>query len=286
MKSKDFALALTADLFKVKKLKSVYIGMIIMFALIFLTFAVCWIGADLSSRLEVASPDMTEEEAIGTVSQEEKDAMIALFDESGKQALMSSSSICGMEILIVIITCIFVGKDFSNGIVRISVSRGQNRVHAYFSKWVTLAIIVVAYSLIALALCGIFSSFHSFGGYGGSGAATLARNFFLQILANLATMSITLMIAFLCRSSGSSLGASIGLYLVLSIVLSIVSIVVPVAGGTNDWMLFMPMQQLDIATSMSKFSTVEICAATIMPFVYIAASTGIGIATFLKRDIK
>lgn len=291
MKNNDFAFTLSSDLFRLKKLKSVIVGLILMFFIIFLTFAVCWIGLNLTSRIDVGegSPNedgiVVDENGTPLVTQEEKDAMLQLFDNMNMESLMASGSVASIEFFVMIIVCIFVGKDFSNGTMRLMVSRGTSRVNAFFSKWVSTAILVTAYSVFALVLSGILFSFKG-DSFTGHDLGTLMRCFTLQWLVNISTMSIFLMIAFLCRSSGSSLGVSIGLYIVLEIVLTIISTVTQISGGTAEWMMFMPLQQMTVATSYGTLSTTELCAVIIMPIVYIAASIGIGLGSFLKRDIK
>ncbi len=286
MSNDRFSMCLASDLFRVKKLKSVFVALILMFLILFLTFAVCWVGSNLVSKVEVSETPSIEGETAPTITQEEKDGLLAALDSVINDSLMGSGAICLMEFLVMIITCIFVGKDFSNGTMRILVSRGANRVHLFISKWLTMAILVVAYSLFALLVSGILYAFKNDGSFTGYDFGILMRCFSLQLLCNLASMTISLMIAFLCRSSGSALGVSIGLYIILSVALSIISTVVSLSGGNQDWMMFMPMQQMNVAASAGSYSTDQLCAVIIMPIVYIAIAFAVGVSTFVKRDIK
>lgn len=292
MKNNDFALTLSSDLFRLKKLKSIFVALVLIFLLLFLTFAVCWIGYSLTDRIDVIEGEPNEEGVVvdengnAGMTQEGKDAMLFLFDTLNEQNLFSSGSIASIEFFMMIIVCIFVGKDFSNGTVRLMISRGTNRVRAFFSKWISLAILVTAYSIFALVICGILYAFKNSGGFTGHDFGILMRGFALQLLVNLASMSIFFMIAFLCRSSGASLGVSIGLYIVLQVALSIISTVIEISGGSTTWIMFMPLQQMSVAASAETYSTAQLCAVIIMPLVYIGLSFGIGLGTFLKRDIK
>lgn len=292
MKNNDFALALSSDLFRLKKLKSVMIALILMFLLIFLTFALCWVGYNLTNRMAVGegTPNedgvIVDEEGYPVFTQEQKDEMLFFFDDLNSQSLTASGSVASIEFFIMIIACIFIGKDFSNGTMRLLVSRGKNRTQLFFSKWLALAILVTIYSLFALVVCGILFSFKGSGSFSAHDFGILMRCFALEWLANIASMSIFLMIAFLCRSSGSSLGVSIGLWLVMDIAVTVVTTVMQISGGNTDWIMFMPLQQMAVATSTAKYSATELCAAIIMPLAYIGASIGVGLSTFLKRDIK
>lgn len=291
MMKSDFAFILSSDLFRLKKLKSVFVALILMFLILTLIFAVSWIGLNLTDRLEVgegvAEVNGVTVDADGNpvITQQDKDEMAALFTQNIRDTLFASGSASLIEIFMMIIVCIFVGKDFSNGTMRLLISRGTNRLHAFFSKWLSMAILVVIYSLFSLLICGILFSIKN-GGFGSSDFGTLARCFFLQLLVNLSLMSIFFMIAFLCRSSGAALGMSIGLYIILQLVLTVISTVSEISGGSTAWVAFMPLQQMSVATSSEAYSTTELCSVIIMPIVYIAVSIATALATFLKRDIK
>lgn len=278
MMNNDMICLLKADLFKLKKHKSVWIGVAVMFAMILLQFSIYWLGLmaiDSFSGIEEADP-------------ESANAAVGALKMIGRTMLADYSGTAMISLLTLIITCIFIGKEFSNGTVRILVSRGSNRIKLFFSKWISLACLIAAYSVFAFLVCGIFTSFKGYGiPFTGHEFGMLMRCFVLQILCNLSSMSIALMIAFLVRSSGGSIGACIGFYIGFSIVLGILSTVSIFSGNMNtDWVIFMPLQQSSIAGSLGKLSTMQTCAVSIMPIVYGAIAIAIGLVTFLKRDIK
>lgn len=267
---------LKSDLFKLKKHKSVWIGTAVMFAIILIVYCIYWVGMSLISNIEAV-----DEEAVLM-----KEQLLQVLEPLGRGSLAGFSETCAMTLFVAIIACLFVGKDFSNGAMRLTVSRGANRVHLYFSKWITLAALIVMYSVFALIVCGIFTSFKGYGiPFNGAQFGLLMRCFALQLICNLSTMSIVLMLTFLCRSSGASLGATIGIYIVFSIVFSIAE-TVGAMNGSTDWIMFMPLQQISVASSLDKLNATQLCAVLIMPIVYGVISTLVGLFTFLKRDIK
>jgi len=269
--------ALKADLFKLKKHKSVWIGMAVMFVIILLVYCMYWIGLGLVEKITI--PDDPDAFA----AQQEA---IALLTPLGRTCLAGFSDTCALTLFVAIITCLFVGKDFSNGAVRIEVSRGANRTQLFFSKWISLALLVVFYSVFAILICGLFTSFKGYGEpFTAQQFGLLMRCFALQILYGLSCMSIVLMLAFLCRSSGASLGATIGGSIAISIIFGLASTIGSMNGNT-DWVMFMPLQQSAVASSMEKYTAAQLCAVIIMPIVYGAISTAIALLTFLKRDIK
>ncbi len=277
MNNNSFAMTLNGDFYRLKKLKSVWISLIIMFALIFMTFAIYWIGIKF---IESQPPEQMPE----------IDSTLQSIDSLIINMLYGSSSIANVELFIAIVACIFIGKDFSCGYIALTSARGTKRANTYFSKWLSLVCLFVLYVFFALLVSGIFYAISgSPGGFTGANFGTLMRNFALQLLAGIASVSIFVMVNFLCRSSGTSIATCIASYLLLGIVVSVIKTVLSVsdASGTKlDWTVFLPLQQMDVASSASKLSTAQIVAATVMPVVYTVASTLIGYFTFEKRDIK
>ena len=270
-------MTLNGDVYRLKKLKSVWISLIIMFTLIFLTFAIYWIGIKIiENQTPEQAPDM--------------DDTIQFTDSLIANLLYGSSSVANVELFLAIVACIFIGKDFSCGYIALTTARGTKRANTYFSKWLSLICLFVFYVCFALLVSGIFYAMSgSPGGFTGAKFGTLMRNFALQLLAGIASVSLFVMINFLCRSSGTALATSIASYLLLEILVSIIETVLRVSdtSGTKlDWTIFLPLQQMDIATIEGKLSTAQIAAATVMPVVYTVASTLIGYFTFEKRDIK
>lgn len=278
MKNNDNRMTCTlkADLFKLKKHKSVYIGLAVMFAMILIVYCIYWIGMAILKNANPADQSALE------MQQE----LLNILTPMGRQSLAGFSETCSISLFVAIIACIFIGKEFSNGTMRISVSRGANRVQLYFSKWLSLALLIVIYSVFAILVCGIFTAIKGYGiPFNGEQFGILLRCFALQLLCNLSTMSIVVMIAFLCRSSGASLGAAIGAYIALSMIFGIATTVSGLSGNT-DWIMFMPMQQGTVASYLTNYTATELCAVLIMPIVYGGISTAIGLCTFIKRDIK
>jgi len=263
---------LKADLFRLSKHKSLWIAGIIMFGLLLFAYCTCWISIAVYKAADTSGDIVLFED---------------LFLSLGRDTLAGFSSYSMMTLLVAIITCIFVGKEFSNGTIRSLVSRGANRVQLYFSKWISLALLILVYSVCAILVCGIFTAF---GGYGIEFTAKqfglLMRAFALQTLCNISTMSLVLAVCFLCRSSGSSLGATIGTAIGINTLSSITVVVCTISESDISWVYFMPLQQLQLAISLEQLSTVQICATVIMPIVYGVIGTVVGVCTFAKRDIK
>jgi len=277
MNRNSFACTLSSDFFKLKKLKSVWIALIVMFTLALISYAAYWIGANYVANSDFGGEEYAKQEAI------------ALIAQMRKALLFGSASTVQVELFIAIIACIFIGKDFSCGSVAVLTARGEKRIDNYFSKWITLYTLFVAYTCFALVICGIFYALDGKSGdFSGADFGMLMRNFGLQLLSGMATVSIFVMIAYLARSTGSSIAISLCSYILLSIVISLITTIVGIDGKehSNVWTYFMPLQQSAIAGAYGKLTSTQIVAATVMPVVYTAISTLVGYFTFDARDIK
>ena len=314
LSTNSFANTLASDFYKLGKMKSVYIGAAIMVALILISFAVLWFnigtaqrdvdGAKANYEAVNSNPASTDEQrsaAAQDVATAESNLERAL--EGRHSNLFSFASLVNMELMLAIIIGIFVGKDFSNGTVRLSVARGASRLQMYFSKFIVMATLLAGYMLGSLLICGIFTAVKGYGTpeFDGLQFARLARTFALSYVALLSSGSIFLMIAFLTRSSGAALGASLGFYILIGVIVSILSVrfaLVSIIGGIvgdEDALLsdpvyqalsYLPMQQLSYCISDKAMKVTEAMKLLFMPIAYTLLSSFVGIITFVKRDIK
>ena len=268
-KTNSMSNVMLADYYKLKKLKSVWIGLIVMFLLLLLGYCAYWAGIRIVESRPI-NPADPEADIM-------KDQTIAYLGTIRTAMLFGSTSTVRIELFVAIIA------------TAIYTARGTKRAQTYFSKLFSLITLFVAYSCIMLIFSGIFSSFDGrLGTFGKAEFAMLMRNFFLQLLCGIASISIFTMIAFLTRSSGAALATNIGLYVVLGIVIGLIAMITSIDGNENSdkWTYFLPLQQMAIASTVEKLTKVQKVAVTVMPIVYTVISTLIGYFTFAKRDIK
>ncbi len=264
LSTNSFANTLRADLYKLGKMKSVYIAAAIMFGLILIAFASIVVLSHFSEA----------------DSQEE---IMALF---GSSLLFGFAKSAYIELLVTIIIGIFIGKEFSDGTVRLIVARGADRLQIYFSKFITMLILVLGYMAGSLLVCGVLTAIIGYSEpFTALVFARLMRTFGLSFVALMASVSIYMMIVFLTRSSGAALGASIGIYILIEIVVSIITLVLESKGFT-DTIKYFPLQQLSLCISAQPMEVGNAMALLFMPIAYTLISSFVGIITFLKRDIK
>lgn len=268
MKNNKFLNLVSSDFYKVSKLKSTYIALAIMFFMMLIGFA-----------------------AIVALQKLDTESTLVF----GKDFLFSALSDANIGLFIAIIAGIFIGKEFSDGMMRITVARGHKRVQIYFSKLLVMITMVFAYALIMIIIAGIFTAIIGYGQpFDGHEFGLIMRCLAFEILALISSASIFVMFAFLLRSSGSTIGAAIGFYLVISIIVTALTVVATTVADSNpdkaaaliNASTFLPYQQSSIASSYGTLTTTEIVSAIVMPIIYTAISSIIGCLTFIKRDVK
>lgn len=270
MKNNDFTSLFKADLYRLYHLKCIYIAPAIMLALILINYAVMWTQNSLIEGAEIPN------EIIGELL-------------SGKDMLFSASSYIDVGLFMAIICGIFIGGEFACGTVKLTVARGASRVEFYLSKWLTLCLLSVAYTLASFLICGILTAISGYGQtFDGGEFALLLRAISLQILIAIASTSIYVAIAFLTRTQGATIGTTIALYILVSVISEAIVIVALAEEnyGLLDYAYFTPSLQLTNASSHDAYTTSQILQVILIPLAYVAAALGIGIPTFIKRDIR
>lgn len=313
LSSNSFANTIKSDFFKLGKMKSVYIGAAIMLALILISFAVFWVSAGKAERAVDAaqshydavmadSSSTSEQKAEASQELELTKSDLEKTLKDSHSNLFNFASLINLELMLAIIIGIFVGKDFSDGTVRLFVARGANRIQMYFSKLIVLATLTFGYMACSMLICGVLTAVKGYGeAFTGLEFARLMRTFGLSYVAIMSAVSIFLMIAYLTRSSGAALGASLGAYILIGVIVSILSVrfaIVSIIGGItgdDDALLqdkmyqtitYLPLQQLSYCISDGKMPVTEAMKFLFMPIAYTLISSFVGIITFKKRDIK
>lgn len=263
---------LSSDFYKLSKMKSMIVAPIIMLLLILLQFAVYWWELSIINSADTGGIPMP-------------------FDITGKSMLFGASSYVSMGLFIAIICGIFIGGEFSTGTMKLMVARGSSRTKIYFSKLISIAFLAVAYTLFAFLISGILTAVKGYGQtFDGLQFGILTRSIVLQVLVNVSIASIFVMLSFLIRSQGSAIGISLAIYFLTSIILGVITVIFVMAGDDAQWLSelikYIPSQQLVSACSYGKYSVPDLMRVIFVPIAYLLISSGIGVAAFLKRDVK
>lgn len=269
-KIKLYGNLLCSDYYKVGKLKSIIVAPIVMTLLILFNYSLLWIQADTLAGAEIPEGMLD-------------------YLYTGKSMLFSASSYINLGLFIAIICGIFIGGEFKDGTLNTVIARGADRVAVYFSKWLTMVTLSVGFVLGSFLVCGILSAITGYGyAFTGTEFALLLRSLVLQLLVAVASTSVYVCIAFLARSQGATIGISLAMYFLISIIAAIFTVISQLTDA--EWLSYaasyFPSQQLTTACSSGELTTRQILEVVFVPLAYIAASIGLGLGTFCKRDIK
>jgi ABC-2 type transport system permease protein len=262
---------LDSDFFKLSKLKSVIIAPIVILVFILIYFALFKWQSDF----------------LGTMTQ----PMLEDASLKGKDFLFGAATYPDIGLFVAIIAGIYIGGEFSTGIMRTVIARGASRLQIYFSKLIAVITLSVAYTAFAFIICGILTAII---GYGEEFTALqfglLVRSFVLQALVVVSLSSIFVMLSFLLRTQGAAIGVSLAVYFVVSLLVGIASAVAAVIGEDAQWLAetvkYIPSSQLSVAAYYGTYKIADLMRVIFVPIGYIIISTVIGVLTMLKRDVK
>lgn len=208
-KVKRFFGLVSSDLMKLSRMKSVYIGIAVMF---FLTLVIALAQGAFSSLLQGLPSESGE--AIPPAAAEEI-GMTFVF-----MLLNAAPSSTGVYFLIPIIAALFIGSDFSSGMSRLYVGRGVHKTELYLSKFIVVTLLFVVYTCIAFAMAAVAAK------VSGLSAGTLDTIFSYTpdafgayLLLAVVMSAITTSVCFLVRSKAGAMAMLLAMLIVLGDIL-------------------------------------------------------------------
>lgn len=122
-----------------------YVCCITIIALIVLQISLMWQMERIANEISNNNTDFSEDV---TTSEEEKEVY------TGRSLMMSSLADSGLITVIAVFVAIFVCRDFSEGTIKHTVSRGYSRVKIYFAKFMVATI-----GIVIMSVASIFAAF-------------------------------------------------------------------------------------------------------------------------------
>ncbi|HKL93818.1 MAG TPA: ABC transporter permease subunit [Clostridia bacterium] len=253
---------LKSEFYRITKFKSSYIAPILITVLIVLSFIMAWFVVRDYGVLSPGSEYM------------------------GRSLVYSSSSNGSLPFFIAILSSIFIAGSFSNGSIKMSLSRGANRIQLYSAKLITVSAMAVGLCIFSFIVSGLLSIALGFGNSLAEFEIMAALG--EQVLIALAYTSLFTFLATLIRSTGGAVGASIGIYLFSTLLTTILTAI----GMSTQKMWLIDLTQcflttqLTTATSIPPIENWQLLCVLLVPLAYIVITTGLGMLSFRKRDIK
>lgn len=200
------------------------------------------------------------------------------------------------SIIVIIAIVLFVTVEYNSGTLKNLVGRGCSRSKLFLSKTVTsVAEALLLYA--AFAVCYIVSGFAmlSTDGIDNEFVSRLLLTYAVQILIIIAGVCVMVAVSTLLRSKGGAIAVLICANILVPMIIQIIYMISitgedmsevadAVSGGSGA------LSQYWIFSTASKvwenIANGEVYISLIIPVVYIIASIAAGLAVFKKRDIK
>ena len=269
----------------------------------------------LSIAMKAEIPVETEDEngSITTTTTTMADEMNAEFEEMGMSEadmamltgsydgeLMLELGFYGtsLQLLVAVFVAIFVAGEFSNGTIKMIVSRGYNRSKVYFAKLISsniasaiMASVIVAFATVAGT---IIWGWHNPEKGSTASASDILVFIVIQLLLNVAITTMFVAIAMMFKNLGASIAITIASYSFGSIVFMLADAVIKgIAKAVDISVSKIPIMPSELwivqsITNMSKydFSSKDIGIALGVFAGYTIIFTAIGQLMFNKKDIK
>ena len=280
-KVKNFFGLLASDLIKLSRMKSIYIGVAVM---VFLAAIITLAQSALAGFLQ----DYPADGVTGSVGAED---IAATFMFSLLNAAPSST---GVFFLVPIIAALFIGNDFSSGMMRLYIGRGVRKTELYVSKFITITLLTLIYTCISFAVCAVCAKAS---GMSAEASATVfsytADAFGAYVLLAFVMSAIYTSVCFLVRSKAGSMALLIVMLIVLGdILVTVVQIALATAVTGTDvtgrfvYMHFDPYYCADAFAYARDFTSQTKAIAyggSVMWLVFFFAG---GLLLNAKRDVK
>lgn len=195
---------LKAELFKLKKSKSAWICMAILFGYILLVIAMM-----LGIRNAVGGIGGMGG-LIGGLIPEYSASSALQFFASDFQIIL---------ILVCVVICGFYAGEYKNGLIRNALTAGVSRTKVFFAKFIMAMSVSAAVYLVVSAI--YITVYGIAGGWGDLNGGVFIGFWLLVFLQFLATAALVFMFSILTKSTGATIGITIGLTFFFSILASL-----------------------------------------------------------------
>lgn len=257
---------LKADFYKLKKSKTFWVCIALC-----LIFGIIMIIAMQTSMTMAQQPNHDPD----------LDSMLEMIPlASGTYMLGNLQSMGFNTVFVGIFVAIFISSEFSYGPMKNTLSRGADRIHVFFSKFLVCgaaALIMQFVFMLAILITGTI--------IWGFGTATLSGMLGMIMTQSLLTLAYTALFTFISmtmRAGGGAIAVNIMCVTMASTLLDAISMLFGGKLNLNDYW---------IGGAVSKLATVAPASADIIQGIIIAviwgaAATLLGTALFTRQDVK
>ena len=139
-----------SDGYKLAKMKSLYIGIAVMAVLVLVSALAVTGMAELYE--EAYGENMIFGDGNGGIK-EVDDVAAEIMLQDGLSMLATAPASSAVTTLVAIIAALFIGTDYSSGMMRLFVGRGAGKAQAFVSKWLWVLILTLVYTCVSYLFC-------------------------------------------------------------------------------------------------------------------------------------
>lgn len=254
------------------------------------------VSEDLGEDYQISQEDMIEEYKAMGLSDSEIAMMTGLYD--GEMMLSMSFSQTDLQLLIAIFIGIFIAGEFSNGTIKMIVSKGYSRSQIYWSKFITGIIASNVMTLIIVVITTLLGCIMWGWNEPATGAAAstvdVLKLLLVQFALNTAITAMFIGCSMMFRNLGISIALTVVVYTLGSVIFVLFDAVIQglcsVIEFNVDKLPFLPSEawivQAISNTSTLDMSNHDLTVGLVVSLVYTVLFTFIGMWSFKKNDIK
>lgn len=267
-----------ADLYKLRKSKSVRVCLIVSFVLGMLMSVMYYVASQELAKTMEETQKMIE--GMGDYSGIVMEAMDILPGNDLWSYI--NVSLCDLNVLYIasVVIGIFVGSEYSMGTIRNSLTRGFSRNSVFFSKLFS-AVIVMVLTVLVYAVGSAVPGIILFGFSAKLSAADILLCLALYILLFIAAAAFYSMLAVLAKRTGYAIALAIIIPIVVSAIINVIKIGNQDFGNVSRFWLFET-----ITNTQRLVKNGEAYVPAISGAIYLTLSTVIGLGVFRKQSIS
>lgn len=257
---------LRSDLYRLFKSKSFYICSFIAFGLFILNLCIAY----WASNIDTGNGEM----------------LTNLLPKDGISYALGAFANGNVQMILAIITGIYITADFAHGTMKNVVSKGFSRIQIYVSKLITMivAVFIIILATFIVGTIGATIVSGKLGDFSADSVKHIAGVVGIEVLLNTALTSLLVFVGMLFRNLGGTIAFNIlGVMSFGPLIFSLLELLVKNKIKFTEFSL---SNNIMFYISNDSISGSDYLRSVIVALVFFAISTGLGIFAFLKTDVK
>lgn len=190
-----------------------------------------------------------------------------------------------LQMILGIITAIFITSEFTHGTMKNVVSKGFSRIQIYFSKLITMifAVYIMIFATFVTGMIGAIIVTGKVGDFSADNMIHMTKIIGVELILNMALASFLVFIAMVIRNLGGAIAINIlGVMSFLPLIFYLLEIAV------KNKVKFSYVELLNNIAAYLPLGTIpdNYLRSVIVAIVYFGVTTALGLLAFTKSDVK